>query len=58
MKDIPRRCLVCFFRVLRRFFAIIKPSEQRSIASGIDTKGRLVNGGELRAALPVGELEI
>ena len=47
MKDIPRLCLVCFFRVLRRFTAIRRPSKQRIIV--IDPQGRLVNkwwGGE------------
>ena len=35
--------LVCFFRVLRRFFAIGERSERLSI--GIDIPGRLRNGG-------------
>ena len=47
MKVIPRLCLVCFFRVLRRFVAIRKPSKQQTIV--IDPQGRLVDkwwGGE------------
>jgi hypothetical protein len=46
MKDIRRFCLVCFFRVWRRFFAISKPSEQRFM--GIDIRGQLGNGGDWR----------
>ena len=42
MKDVRRLRWV-------RFFAIIKPSERRSI--GIDIQGRLVNGGETKAVL-------
>jgi hypothetical protein len=43
MRDIRRFCLVRFFRDLRLFFAISKPSEWLSI--GIDIQGRLGNGG-------------
>jgi hypothetical protein len=52
MKDIRRLRSVRFFRVRRRFFAISKPSERRSI--GIDIQGRLGNGGEARAVLEYG----
>jgi hypothetical protein len=57
MKDIRRLPSVCFFRVRRRFFAINKPSERRSI--GIDIRGWLGNGAEAKAVLEYGgELEI
>jgi hypothetical protein len=55
MKDLRRLRLVRFFRVRRRFFAIGKPSERRSI--GIDIPGRLGNGGDARAVLEYGEVE-
>jgi hypothetical protein len=51
MRDIRRLRSVrsSFFRVRRRFFAIGKPSERRSIT--IDIQGRLGNGGEAKAVL-------
>jgi hypothetical protein len=49
MKDIRRLRLVGFFR---RFFAICKPSERRSI--GIDVQGQLGNGGEAKTVLEYG----
>ena len=42
MKDIRRAWLGCFFRVRRRFFAISKLSERRSIR--FDIPGQLGNG--------------
>jgi hypothetical protein len=49
VKDLRRLRLVRFFRVRRRFFAISKPPERRSI--GIYIQGRLGNGGEAKAVL-------
>jgi hypothetical protein len=52
MRDTRRFRLVRFCRVRRRFFAICKSSERRSIA--VDIQRRLGNDGEAKAVLDYG----
>jgi hypothetical protein len=52
VRDIRRVCSVRLFRVLRRFFAISKPSERQYF--GIDILARPEDGGEAKAVLEYG----